>query len=304
MAQLDAKLGDLGEYTVAEILGTPITDSEGNAISLKNLLAAEVTRAKAAEDALGTRVTANEGDIDKLQETVAALLGDNSEGSIADTVEKAITIKTVQVDGVALTPDAAKAVNITGIKANADAIASLQTAVNTLNGASTVAGSVDKKVADAIAAVVADAPEDFDTLKEIADYIASDKTNAATINNDISGLKTKVASLEAGTVTNVAAGSTADKIDVTVNGVASTITVNNVANAVAATNDGAGQAISSTYLKNVAASAMTLTLTKGDNTTSTVALDAYTKAEVDEKVSAVSDQLVFATDDDITAMFA
>lgn len=36
-----------------------------------------------------------------------------------------------------------------------------------------------------IAKVVNSAPEDFDTLKEIADYIASDKTNAATINNKL-----------------------------------------------------------------------------------------------------------------------
>ena len=40
-------------------------------------------------------------------------------------------------------------------------------------------------IAAAIAAVIANAPEDFDTLKEIADYIASDKTNAASMNNAI-----------------------------------------------------------------------------------------------------------------------
>lgn len=40
-------------------------------------------------------------------------------------------------------------------------------------------------IATAIAGVIAKAPEDFDTLKEIADYIASDKTNAASMNNAI-----------------------------------------------------------------------------------------------------------------------
>ena len=39
--------------------------------------------------------------------------------------------------------------------------------------------TVDEKIATEIAKVVADAPEDFDTLKEVADYIASDKTRAA-----------------------------------------------------------------------------------------------------------------------------
>lgn len=67
------------------------------------------------------------------------------------------------------------------------AIASHQSAIDTLNG--TGAGSVSKQVADAIAGVVNSAPEDFDTLKEIADYIASDKTNATQINNDLSAIK-------------------------------------------------------------------------------------------------------------------
>lgn len=56
-------------------------------------------------------------------------------------------------------------------------------AIEVLNG--TGEGSVDKKVADAIAGVVASAPADFDTLKEIADYIASDKTGAAELNNKV-----------------------------------------------------------------------------------------------------------------------
>lgn len=45
-------------------------------------------------------------------------------------------------------------------------------------------------VADAIARVVAGAPEDLDTLKEIADYIASDKTGAAQMAAAISQLQT------------------------------------------------------------------------------------------------------------------
>ena len=39
----------------------------------------------------------------------------------------------------------------------------------------------DKLVADAIAAVVADADSDFDTLKEVADWIANDKDGAAAL---------------------------------------------------------------------------------------------------------------------------
>jgi len=53
-------------------------------------------------------------------------------------------------------------------------IAALQSAIDILNG--TGEGSVRDTVADAVATIVAQAPEDFDTLKEIADWIANDET--------------------------------------------------------------------------------------------------------------------------------
>lgn len=56
------------------------------------------------------------------------------------------------------------------------AISANTAAIATLNGSG--AGSVQKTVDDAIAAVVADAPASFDTLKEIADWIQSDTTRS------------------------------------------------------------------------------------------------------------------------------
>lgn len=70
------------------------------------------------------------------------------------------------------------------------AVVSNANAIATLNG--TGEGSVSKTITDKMAEVVANAPSDFDTLKEIADYIASDKTNAADINNTLTALKTRV----------------------------------------------------------------------------------------------------------------
>lgn len=70
------------------------------------------------------------------------------------------------------------------------AVAALQSLIDILNSDSNVDGSVKKTVADAIARVVAGAPEDLDTLKEIADYIASDKTGAAQMAAAISQLQT------------------------------------------------------------------------------------------------------------------
>ena len=65
-------------------------------------------------------------------------------------------------------------------------VAANEGAITVLNGEGD--GSVKKQVADAIAGVVNSAPEDFDTLKEVADWIASDTTGAAKMQADIARL--------------------------------------------------------------------------------------------------------------------
>lgn len=62
-------------------------------------------------------------------------------------------------------------------------------AIGVLNGEATVEGSVKKTVADEIAKVIADAPESFDTLKEISDWISSHSDNAAAMNSAITALQ-------------------------------------------------------------------------------------------------------------------
>ena len=50
--------------------------------------------------------------------------------------------------------------------------------------------------ADAVTAIVAGADSDFDTLKEVADWIKNDKTGAAALQTNVGTLKTKVSALE------------------------------------------------------------------------------------------------------------
>lgn len=69
-------------------------------------------------------------------------------------------------------------------------------AIETLNGEATVEGSVKKQVNDAIASVVASAPEDFDTLKEISDWISGHSDSAAEMNSSIQANATAIAALE------------------------------------------------------------------------------------------------------------
>lgn len=73
------------------------------------------------------------------------------------------------------------------ITANTDAI-------GVLNGSGTgsVTDTAQKQAALEVAKIVADAPEAYDTLKEIADYIASDTTGAAQMASDIDALEALV----------------------------------------------------------------------------------------------------------------
>ena len=76
---------------------------------------------------------------------------------------------------------------------NADAIADNVAAIAILNGDAATAGSVantaNAAAAAKVAEIVANADADFDTLKEIADWILNDTTGAADMANDIAALQ-------------------------------------------------------------------------------------------------------------------
>lgn len=67
----------------------------------------------------------------------------------------------------------------------------LDDSIDLLNGSADTAGSVANKVSTEIAKVVAGAPANYDTLKEIADYIATDTTGAASVATNISKLQSE-----------------------------------------------------------------------------------------------------------------
>ena len=74
-------------------------------------------------------------------------------------------------------------------------VAANEAAIATLNG--TGEGSVSKQVADAVAQIVADAPEAYNTLKEISDWISSHASDASDMNSQINTNKTDIANLTA-----------------------------------------------------------------------------------------------------------
>ena len=69
----------------------------------------------------------------------------------------------------------------------------------------------DKAITDEVAKIVADAPEDFDTLKEMSDWISNHEESAAAMNTAISGKITAPQTATVGQILSVKAVDTSGK---------------------------------------------------------------------------------------------
>ena len=209
---VDGKVEALGKLSAKdEIAETDLAKALADKINAKADASSVYTQTE-----INTKVSGLETSIGANTDAIAAI-NDDTNGILAkakeyadgkvydDTKVKAdiatnATNITTNAGGIAENKTAIAAINneTTGILAQAKKYADDQDAVvkadvdkNTaaitkLNG--TGEGSVSKTVADGIAKVVASAPEDFDTLKEIADWIANDTTGAAKMANDIAAV--------------------------------------------------------------------------------------------------------------------
>ena len=99
--------------------------------------------------------------------------------------------------------------NAGDIGKNAEAIGVNAAAIALLNGEADVAGSVKHTATEIAAAkvaeIVANADADFDTLKEIADWILNDTTGAADMANDIKALQDMMVGVDTTVVAEIEA---------------------------------------------------------------------------------------------------
>lgn len=109
---------------------------------------------------------------------------------IVDAADKVINVELADVKESIETLEKTKA-DDTEVKA---LIAKNTEAIDTINGEGL--GSIQKAVTDGIAKVVADAPEDFDTLKEMSDWISSHSDDAAAMNSKIESNSEKIKYLQ------------------------------------------------------------------------------------------------------------
>ena len=209
---------------VSEVDGK-ISNAAGDDITLAKV----ATTGKAADVALDPIIGISSTDRTTVQDAIAALatafdgLVSDTNNALATTLDSAKTYASEQdaitlqsakdyADGLADNYDAAgaAATALSDAKSYADAqdAITLQSAKDYADGLNTALdtrldviegdgeGSIKKAAADAVAAVVAGADSDFDTLKEVADWIMSDTTGAAKLQTDVAELKTSVSTAE------------------------------------------------------------------------------------------------------------
>lgn len=140
----------------------------------------------------GTTITIDESGVVKGIPVDDAL----SEESTNPLQNKVIAGELKSIKSKIETDESAIKQNTSNITSNTKRIEANETAISTLNG--TGNGSVKKAVSDGIAKVVADAPEDFDTLKEMSDWISTHETSASAMNSAIKDNESAITALQIG----------------------------------------------------------------------------------------------------------
>lgn len=108
------------------------------------------------------------------------VLGEETFSTVKEYVDK-------KTDGIATD---------TALETLTQRVTTTENALSTLNGGKTEAGSIAKQITDAIAEIIADAPDAFDTLKEISDWIASHTDSASAMNSKILANEEAIGALE------------------------------------------------------------------------------------------------------------
>lgn len=194
--------------------------AKGAEKTLTDNLNAEIERAKGVEGTResGNYISATRTLASNIKSLDSQLKSEKDRASGAETTLtnnlSTETSRATKAEGdlnTALTTETTRATDAEN--ALSERISANKASIDTLNG--TGAGSVSKAVSDAVAKILDDAPENYDTLKEIADQISSHSTSAdttiTTINSRLKTLEDKTSNVENKTDVNRTVGK-ADKL--------------------------------------------------------------------------------------------
>lgn len=173
--------GDKAKWDAMEQNAKDYADEVSGAVQTK--LDEEVSRAKAAEEANAAaakaaddKAVAAQADVDALELKVGEVPEDKTVVQMIADAQTAATYDDTQVKA--------------DIKANADAIA-------LLNDASNVEGSVDYKIAQAVAAIMENPDETMNSINELVTWCNDHASDALELSNQVSANKDDIAALEA-----------------------------------------------------------------------------------------------------------
>lgn len=210
-------------YTLVTGSANGTVSFNGSDVAVKGLGSAAYTNSE-AYDAAGSAKTAEDNakaHADGKDAAIAAAkkAGDDAQADVDALAGKVGTVpESKTVVQMIADAQAAATYDDTALKGR---VTATETAINTLNGSSTVAGSVDKKVADAINDFATKVSSDgtINTFKELIDYAASHTSEYSELSGEVQNNKTAIATLNgngAGSVSKAVADAKADvqsKID-------------------------------------------------------------------------------------------
>lgn len=195
---IEADRAKNAEQALSSSISDEVTRATNAEVANKKLITDETARAKASEQANATAISTE------------ATRAKGAEGTLTTN----LTTEINRAKGVEGTRTAGTYIKDTNTLAQNDTALDTQVKKNTdaievLNGIGV--GSVTKTVSDAVANVVANAPGDFDTLKEISDWISTHTNSAATMNSQITTNKESIATLNTNLASEITRAKAAEK---------------------------------------------------------------------------------------------
>lgn len=191
VSEEDGKISNAAgdDITLAKVA----TTGKAADVVLDPIIGISSTNRATVQDAIAALATAFDGLVSDTNDALATTL---ASAKTYASEQDAITLQSAKdyADGLADNYDAAgaAATALSDAKSYADAQDAITLASAKAYADTTAVSAAAKAVAD----VVAGAPSDFDTLKEVADWIMSDTTGAAKLQTDVAGLKTDVSTLQ------------------------------------------------------------------------------------------------------------
>ena len=182
-----------------------ITGQIGSGFTSGSTIASQLAAVKTTAEDANTQATTNKNSIDTINSVLKGLSGESAVSNAINAAKTKVVAatgnattdfltvsdnsKTNPTSGVTYTLTLKDVASAKGLSDLSKKVGTNETDITALKALHEPGKTVAQQVADGIAGVIADAPASFDTLKEIADWIANDTTSSTQMVNDIADLK-------------------------------------------------------------------------------------------------------------------